>query len=218
MAPINMGWWVELRLLWPITTTTVRLIPDEHLHCEKQVGWWMTFKHGQHHKLKRYCTFSCPSTCKNMLMGWKACVVTYHHKYGQADPWWTFSLWKTNWLVNKFQAWAPSQTLKVLHLLVPKNMGWTPFIVTYHQNHRQAGPWWTGSNKESKTKRLQQSAVRSSQFISEVFNGKATSLHGGGLSFAGMLLHSVRLSSSTERIQARVWGHQRSQWGVIYCQ
>jgi len=58
--------------------------------------------------------------------------------------------------------------------------------------------------KKSKTKRHQQSAVRFSQFISEVFNGKATSLHGGGLSFAGMLLQTVRLSSGTERIKAWV--------------
>ena len=62
----------------------------------------------------------------------------------------------------------------------------------------------TTKNKKSKTKRLQQSAVRLSQFIPEVFNGKATSSHGGGLSFAGMLLHSVHLSSSTETIKARV--------------
>jgi hypothetical protein len=46
----------------------------------------------------------------------------------------------------------------------------------------------TTKNKKSKTKRLQQSAVCLSQFISEVLNGKATVSHGGGLSFAGMLL------------------------------
>ena len=59
-------------------------------------------------------------------------------------------------------------------------------------------------NKKLKTKRHQQSAVCFSQFISEIFNGNATSSHGGGLSFTGMLLHSVCLSSSTETIQARV--------------